>query len=262
MLHDSLPYRAKIYIVGDSRLLEELSGGHFPDWGAAVAVPAGRKIVIKSPDRFDLGRSLGELLAHEYAHLALAHRCRVFSPPRWFTEGMAMNVSTEWSWWDNLTVSRAAVFGQLMPLEEIELVNRFPKSKAGVAYAQSYLAVKYLFDDYGVEGVNIFLDSIAAGGSVDAALMGATGSDLAGFDAEYRAMLARHFNFGSLFMDTIWLWLVLALIVLVGGILRFRKRRQYYRKWEAEERYQSTDFDYGDPDHPERIDDDDEPWRA
>jgi hypothetical protein len=34
----------------------------------------------------------------------------------------------------------------------------------------------------------------------------------------------------------------------------------YYKKWEEDEKYQSTDFDYGDPDNPEQIDDEDEPW--
>jgi len=48
--------------------------------------------------------------------------------------------------------------------------------------------------------------------------------------------------------------------VIIGFFLALRRRRQYYRKWEEEERLASTDFDYGDPDEPERPDDD-EPWR-
>ena len=48
--------------------------------------------------------------------------------------------------------------------------------------------------------------------------------------------------------------------LIIGFFLALRRRRQYYRKWEEEERLASTDFDYGDPDEPERPDDD-EPWR-
>ncbi len=62
-------------------------------------------------------------------------------------------------------------------------------------------------------------------------------------------------------MDTFLFWIGLALIVVVGTFLRYRKRRQLFKKWERDEKFQSTDFDYGDPDHPERTDDD-EPWRS
>jgi hypothetical protein len=261
LLRDSLSYRPSIYLVNELPRFQELVGGYFPEWGAAAAAPPRKLIAIKSPDHFNINRSLRELLAHEYAHLALGHRTGLYSPPRWFDEGLAMMVSAEWSWSDNLAMSKAAVFAQLIPLREIELVNRFSSGKAHVAYAESYLAVKYLFDDYGIDAVNIFLDHIAAGKSPDEALMASTGSDYQGFEDEFRALLMKRFNVVSLFMDTIFLWLGLAVIVVVGGILQFRRRRRYYKKWEDYEKLHSTDFDYGDPDHPERIDDEDEPWR-
>jgi hypothetical protein len=63
--------------------------------------------------------------------------------------------------------------------------------------------------------------------------------------------------------DTMYFWMALALILILGGYLQFRRRRAYYKKWEKEDQYESKDFDYGDPDQPEQPDDeDDEPWRA
>jgi hypothetical protein len=259
-LKDSLSYRPAVHIVEDLSRFEKLVGGYFPDWGAAAAAPARRLMAVKSPDRFNLNRSLRELLAHEYAHLALAHRCRLGTPPRWFDEGLAMMVSMEWSWSDNMAMSKGAVFGQLIPLKEIERVNRFSENKAHLAYAESYLAVKYLFDEYGVSAVNTFLDYVARGKSLDDALMAATGSDYDDFDAEYQATLLKRFNVLSLFMDTIYFWVALAIVVIIGGILSYRRRRQYYKDWEEHEKLHSTDFDYGDQDNPEQIDDD-EPWR-
>ena len=61
-------------------------------------------------------------------------------------------------------------------------------------------------------------------------------------------------------MDTMWFWLALAIILVVGAFWKYSQRRKYYKKWEAEERLHSTDFEYGDPDNPEQTDDD-EPWR-
>jgi hypothetical protein len=261
LLRDSLAYKPSVYLIEDPARFEKLVSGRFPDWGAAAALPLRELIAVKSPDRFNLGRPLSELLAHEYAHLALHNRTGRYSPPRWFDEGIAMLVSSEWSWSDNLAMSRAAIFGQILSLEDIEMLNRFSSGKAHVAYAQSYLAVNYLIREYGLEAVNIFLDEIARGSSVDDALMNSTGSDYKGFEREFYVYLVNRFNVVSLFMDTIYLWIFLALVVIVGAILKFRKKKDFYKKWEREEKYHSTDFDYGDLDNPEKTDDD-EPWRS
>jgi len=262
MLRDTLPYKASVYIVEDLDYFRRLLRGHFPDWGAAVALPERKMIVIKSPEKFNIGKSLKELLAHEYTHLVVAHKTGFYSAPRWFDEGMAMLVSTEWSWSDNLAMSKAAVFGDFIPLRNIQKLNRFSQSKAHVAYAQSYLAVKYVFDEYGANAVNIFLDELARGTSVDDALVASTGSNYREFEDEYQQYLNSHYNLVTLFSDTMYFWLALAVIVVIGAFLQFRKRRKYYKKWEEHEKLQSTDFDYGDSSHPEKIDDDDEPWRA
>lgn len=261
-LRDTLPYKASVYIVEDLDYFGRLIRGRFPDWGAAAAFPERRLIAIKSPDKFNIGKSLAELLAHEYAHLVVAHRSGFYSVPRWFDEGVAMLVSTEWSWSDNLAMSKAAVFGDFIPLRSIEKVNRFNQSQAHVAYAQSYLAVKYMLDEYGTNVVNIFLDGIARGSSIDEALMASTGSSYREFEDEFQQYLSGHYNLVTLFTDTMYFWLALAVIVVIGAFLQYRKRRKYYKKWEKEEKLQSTDFDYGDPNRPEKIDDEDEPWRG
>jgi hypothetical protein len=261
LLRDSLTYKPDIYLVGDLDRFHALIGGGFPDWGAAAAIPHKKRIVIKSPDNFNLGRSMEELLAHEYSHLALAHRTGLGRAPRWFDEGLAMMTSREWNWSDNLAMSKAAVFGQFIPLDDINKVNRFNAGKAHVAYSQSYLAVDYLFDLYGQEAVSMFLDRVASGQSLDAAMMASIGSNYADFEEELGLYLRKRFNIITLFLDTMWFWLGLAVIVVIGAFVKYSKRRKYYKKWEEEERLQSTDFDYGDPDNPEQIDDEDEPWR-
>ncbi len=260
LLLSDLSFPVDVYLAGSETAFDSLVGGRFPEWGAAAAIPFLKRIVIKSPGSFSLKRPLRELLSHEYAHLALAHRTSLHSPPRWFDEGFAMVVSMEWSWTENLAMNLAAVTGDFVSLREIDRVNRFGRAKARLAYAESYLAVKYLFDTYGTEAVNLFLDEIARGSSMDRALMTATGSNYADFEREMRIYLQGRFNLVGLLADTMYLWLGLAVIVIIGFVLTVLRRKRYYRKWEEEEKLSSTDFDYGDPDRPERIDDD-EPWR-
>lgn len=261
LVNDTLPYKPSVYIVEDIVHFNDLIRGKFPDWGAAAAFPERRLIAIKSPDKFNIQHSLEELLAHEYSHLVVAHKTGFKSAPRWFDEGMAMYISMEWSWSDNLAMSKAAVFGQFINLKAIEKVNRFNASKAHVAYAQSYLAIKYLIDNYGINSLQVFLDEISKGASISKALLNATGSNYIEFESDYKEELNKRFNIISLFMDTMFFWLGLAILVIVGAFLKYKKRRQYYKKWDEEERLQSTDFDYGDMEHPEKIDDEDEPWR-
>lgn len=260
LLGDSLDYRPQIHVVGLKQRFDSLIAGGFPDWGAAAAIPTRRLIVIKSPDAFNVNKSLPELLAHEFSHLAVDHRTGWYRAPRWFDEGMAMYVSSEWSWQQNLAMSRAAVFGDLIPLRQIDGVNQFGSPRAEVAYAQSYQTVKYLFDLYREQAVTVFLDEIRMGNSIDEALLASTGSDYADFEDEVRQHLAGRYNLTTLLMDTMYFWLILAIVVVIGAMLYLKRRREYYRKWEEEEKLHSTDFDYGDPDNPE-VPDDDEPWR-
>ncbi|MCK4302065.1 MAG: hypothetical protein KAW91_04795 [candidate division Zixibacteria bacterium] len=258
---DTLSYKPSVYLVEDTDRFRALVGGRFPDWGAAAALPYHRMIVLKSPDQFNLNKPLEQLLAHEFAHLLVAEKAGNHSVPRWFDEGMAMLVSTEWGWSDNLAMSRAAVFGEFLPLADIDKLNRFGEGKAHVAYAESYLAVHYMLDNYGKESPARFLNVIARGGSVSKALMASTGANSREFETEFRTYLTKRFNIVTLFMDTLLFWLALSVILLIAIYVCYRKRRQYFKKWEEEEKLQSTDFDYGDPDHPEQTDDE-EPWRA
>ncbi len=272
LLRDTLEYKPEIHIVDNQAEFDSLILGKFPDWGAAAAIPALHMIVIKSPYHFNVNRPLEELLAHEYSHLALAARTGFYLAPRWFDEGLAMKVSQQWTWSDNLTLSKAGVFRQFLTLDTIEYVNRFGEGPAHVAYATSFQAVNYLYKQYGTEAVNRFLDHVAQGKSVDSALMASTGSNYADFEKEFRVYLEERFNATSLLADTMYFWLALAFILILGGYLQWRRRRAYYKQWEREEKYESKDFDYGDPaesektdtdefEDPDNFDDDDEPWR-
>ncbi len=260
MLRDSLSFSSNVYLVESLSRFNRIVGGKFPEWGAAVAIPPRHLIAIKSPDRFNSNKSLRELVAHEYTHLALGHRLRGVNPPRWLNEGMAVLVSMEWTWGDNLTMNFASVTGDFVPLSEIERVNQFAGRRARLAYAESYLSVKYLFDEYGVEAVNTLLDRLAQRQSVDSALMASTGSNYSDFEEEFRVYLHQRYNLISLVFDTMYFWLGLAIILVIGGVLSIRRRRKQYEQWDEDEKLASTDFDYGDPDHPEQIDDD-ESWR-
>ena len=147
-----------------------------------------------------------------------------------------------------------------MHLQDIELVNRFSEDKAQIAYAESYLAVKFLLNQYGRVAVKTFLEQTNQMHSLEEVMYITTGGTWAEFQADFEKSVHQQFNYASLFMDTIIFWIALALIVVYTFFVKFKKRREYYKKWEEDEKLHSTDYDYGDPENPEQIDDD-EPWR-
>ncbi len=247
----------EVHIVASQGRFDSLSGGALPDWGAGVAIPYRRLIVIKSPLITPGDKSLGELVAHEITHVALARRLNFQPVPRWLDEGMAMYLSAEWSWDDNVALGVAVVMGHELALADIEYLNRFNARRAQVAYSMSFLAFKYFLDTYGETGLRLLLDDYQAGRSSDYAFIDAIGADYRSFQQEYASFLRGRYTVVTLLFDSNLLWILLALILVVGFIIVRWRRKRRIAEMDAYDKYHSTDFDYGEVEKP----DEDEPWR-
>jgi hypothetical protein len=247
---------SELFIVTSEAKFDSLAGGSIPDWGAGVAIPHRRRIVIKSPLILPGDKALGELVAHEYTHLALARRLGLVEAPRWLNEGMAMYLSAEWDWADNLAVGWATVAGNTVALGEIERLNRFGGAKAEIAYAESYLAFKYFLDSYGVSGLHILLDRLAAGQDIGRAMVAATGGDPTSFEKEFAKFLGARYNLLTVLFTSEMFWVILALLFVVGIVAARLRRRRRFAELDRYEQLHSTDFDYGTREKP----DDDDRW--
>jgi hypothetical protein len=245
-----------VFIVASEARFDSLAGNAIPDWGAAVAMPHRHRIVIKSPLILIGDKSLGELVAHEYSHIAMTDAVRPRRPPRWLDEGMAMYVSAEWGWGDNLAIGWAVAIGSIIPLADIEQLNRFDDDKAQVAYSESYLAFKYFVDTYGISGLNILLRSIKAGRRLDYSFVAATGADQEAFEREFSVFLAGRYNLVTNIFSSNLIWVLLALVIVVGFIINRINRKKRLREFDEYDKYHSTDFDYGEVEEP----DEDKPW--
>lgn len=245
-----------VYIVTRIKAFDSLAGPSIPDWGAAVAIPGEYRIVIKSPLILPGEKSLGELVAHEFSHIALARAMHYRPAPRWLDEGLAMYASAEWGWEDNLAMGWAVISGNIIPLSEIEKLNRFQGDQAEVAYSQSYLAFTYFLDTYGRSGLAILLDELGSGHDLDYAFVAATGSTAGTFEREFSAFVHGRYNVITLIFSSDILWVLLALMIVVGFILNRLRRRKRLREFDEYDKYHSTDFDYGEVEKP----DEDKPW--
>jgi hypothetical protein len=250
------PDSLDIFIVANAGKFDSLTENSIPDWGAGVAMPYAHRIVIKSPLILPGDKALGELVAHEYTHMALAARVGLQTVPRWLNEGMAMYLSAEWGWGENLSIGWAVVSGNTIPLTEIEFLNRFSDNKAGIAYSESYLAFRYFLDTYGQSSLRILLDNFEKHQDIDRAFVAAMGGNYHSFEREFMVYLRGRYNIVIVLFNSELFWIVVTALfisALIAVRLRRKKRLAELERYDA---LHSTDFDYGKPEEP----DEDNPW--
>ena len=174
-----------IAIAPDAAHFRAWVGPEAPEWGAAIAFPESRRIVMQ-------GRSAGsdagdpvEVLRHELAHLALHERLGN-KPPRWFDEGYASVAAREWRREDVLAANVALALRGTPSLDQLEEGFRAGSVAAQSSYALSYRAVSELASLDPARGLSLFFDYWGEGRSLDGAVRQAFGVTLAGFEKEFQ----------------------------------------------------------------------------
>lgn len=245
----------------------EMTGGRAPDWGLAVAFPALRRVVIRSPrltGRMDVDPAV--VLRHELSHVYLGAALgdggeRI---PRWFNEGFAALYADEWRWVDPYRLAWARLSGTLTPLAELH--DTFPEgTDPSVAYTQSLAAVRGLRRRGGDEGLGHLLGRMRDGATFDAALRGTYGMTLDQFYGEWESELGREYGWTVALTGQQGLWVGMAVLVLVLYGLRRRSLRR-----EIEARKVIEDRALGKPeDHSLGVEEwerywewEDEEWRG
>lgn len=214
---DSFPWlprprqRVLLAIAPDAAHFRAWVGSGAPEWGAAIAFPASRRIIMQ-------GRSAGsdagdprEVLRHELAHLALHERLGD-RPPRWFDEGYASVAAREWRREDVLAANVALALRGAPSLDQLEASFGGGSIAAQSAYALSSRAVTELASLDRERGLSLFFDYWATSPSLDVAVRRAFGVTLAGFEREFQSRTQRRYGGLALFAD-------LSLVLLVVSIL-------------------------------------------
>jgi hypothetical protein len=224
-----------ITVIYYSKSDERKLGVRLPEWGGGGAI--GRDTIIIPTDRFPLAdRDIGRVTVHELVHIALERAYGRLRLPRWFHEGLAMTLSGELSFEEQVVLSRAILTKRLLPLDSIERVNRFDAFGAALAYSQSHLAAAYLIDKYGIDGVSEFLGEVRVSGRFDTALADGFGFSPQEFDGMVRNYIVDRYRFIFFFSDTYLFWLLGALLVVAGFVAVKISNRKRENLMEEEER--------------------------
>jgi hypothetical protein len=215
------PGPLRLIIAPSGRLLDSLTDGRAPAWGAAVALPANRTILLRA-DEADLVRTL----RHELAHLAL-HEAVPVRVPLWFDEGYASWAAGEWDRLGGLELNLAVVRGAVPSLTELDGALRGPAASASDAYALAVSAVTALARRNPTGTLAPLLGRLEGGDDFEAAVLATTGLTLDRFEEEWRREIRRRYSLGH------WLiagggWTVLG--ILLVWLARRRRRADRVRR--------------------------------
>lgn len=223
------PGPLRLIIVPDGRYLDSLTSGRAPSWGAAIALPGSRTILLRA-DQGDLYRTL----RHELAHLALHQAVRV-RVPLWFDEGYASWAAGEWDRLGVLDLNLAVVRGAVPDLRSLDGALRGSAGSADPAYALAVSAVTELARRNPSGSLEPLLGRLMAGEDFEASVQATTGLTMSRFGAEWRRTVRRRYSVIT------WLlagggWGILALSL--WALVRARRRADLPRRAALDQGWQ------------------------
>jgi peptidase MA superfamily protein len=214
-----------IAIAPDQRRFRAWAGPNAPEWGAALAFPDSRRIVMQ-------GRSAGsdagdpfEVLRHELAHLAL-HEYLGDLAPRWFDEGYASFAARELMRNDMLAANFALAIRGMPTLDELDDQFTQGATSAQAAYALAYRAVDDMASMDPRHGLALLLHDWKQTGSLDRAMREAFGTTLAAFERDWQKRTRQRYGGLALFSDLTLATLVVLLVVTPLYLARRRRDRE------------------------------------
>jgi hypothetical protein len=227
--------RVLIAVAPDDRRFREWIGPEAPEWGAAVAFPDQRRIVMQGGGA---GSSAGEplqVLRHEIAHLALHERLGDL-PPRWFDEGYASVAAGEWGRDEALRTVLALVLRGVPPLDSLDSYFYAGSGRAEEGYALAHRAVAELAALDPERGLTLFFEYWRETRSMDQAVRRAYGVTLVDFEKRWQQRTRRRYGGLALVTDLSLGGLLLGLVLLPLWLARRRRDRRRLAQLVAADR--------------------------
>lgn len=215
------PGALQFVLVADSAELAAATRGRAPGWGAAVAFPQSRTILLRA-DLPDLPRTL----RHEVAHLILRQGVQG-RLPLWFEEGYASRAAGEWGRLARLELHLSVVLGGVPRLGDLDGQLRSAAPMADRAYALAATAVGALEARIPERDLARLFAAMGEGQGFDDAVQRVTARDISRFEREWREETRKRYR-GALWLAAGGWWFVAAgVVVLAWGA---RKRRERPRR--------------------------------
>ncbi|MET0385664.1 MAG: hypothetical protein ABW321_06880 [Polyangiales bacterium] len=200
----------------------------FPDAGLVL-------LTLTDPDTF-LRPDLQTVLTHELSHVALYRAVNGAALPRWFSEGVAVQQAQESSFGRLRTLWEGTLRGDLLSLDALS--ERFPQRRGAIdlAYAQSADFVGFMMS--GDERVRFqqLLRELSQQRPFSEAVEAAYHVQLGYMEREWRSSLTQRFGrWPMLFMGLTSLWVLGAVLLVIGYVRARARHRSTLQRWAIEE---------------------------
>ncbi len=229
------PDPSPLRVVYYSDKTTENFNGVLPEWGGGGTI-GGDLIVIPTTFKPFLDQSFAQVTRHELVHAVLARAYPGLYIPRWFHEGVAMTLSGELSFQEDVIVSKAIFTGARMPFASIDSVNNFGRNRADLAYAKSHLAVLFLVDRYGIESIPDILSTAKRTGTFWEGMHTALALSPTDFDYLVNGDISSRYRFAFIFADYSAFWVAIAFLFLVAAGAALVRKRKKLDQMEREEK--------------------------
>ena len=211
-----------VMIAPDGARFRTWAGPGAPEWGAAVAIPARRLVVMQGRAANTSAGDPVAVLRHELAHLAL-HEAIGDKPPRWFDEGYASFAAGEWGRDEYLATSLALLVRRGRSLEAVDSGFEAGALAAEASYALAYRAVAEMASLDPERGLALLFTYWSETPRLDAAMRRAYGITLDGFERRWQQRT--RLRYGALAVVADLTLATLVMLVLLGPLWVLKRRR-------------------------------------
>lgn len=238
LAHDTFPGLPRprehvlIAIAPDAARFHEWAGPGAPEWGAALAFPELRRIILQGSGAAASAGNPLEVVRHELAHLAL-HEYLGDLAPRWFDEGYASYVAHEFTRGDAFAANLALALQGVPTLDELNAYFAGGSSTAQAGYALAASAVADMAALDPARGLARVFAAWRQTQSLNLALRQADGVTLDGFEADWRQRARRRYGALTLMEDLTLLGILFLVFVFPLWLARRRRDRARFRALQA-----------------------------
>ncbi|HEX4512317.1 MAG TPA: hypothetical protein VH054_02240, partial [Polyangiaceae bacterium] len=195
------PKPTRVVVVRDLVALSAMTGLPYKDASTTgtVGIAKWGRVTLLSPRASQHGFAWRDTLAHELTHLAVT-RASGDLAPLWLQEGLAKREEIRWRgpgpFDDKPSPESVVAYGMQkhldLPLDKLgPSIAMLPSAdQAMVAFAEVTSFLRYLANEAGTESIKKLLAALHKATPIDKAMIDATGADLKGWDAKWRAHLA------------------------------------------------------------------------
>jgi len=226
---------AAVFLTPSKQAFNQIVGKNIPHWSDGLASPMKNMIILKSPKWIPTDKDINAIAIHELVHIMVDRAAKGDPIPRWLNEGLAVYYSGEKGYASSTLISKSLITRSLIPLSDIDDVLSFHLDKAQLAYQQSYLAVVYLFNNYGGEAVRNIILKVSEGIDLNEAFIEVIDRDLWEFEQEWLQYIEKQYRWHFLVEVDNYLWVLILGIFVLGFVVIRRRNKRIIKRWQKED---------------------------